>query len=65
MALSTAATELVFITGTINAHEHRDVATMDLPGDFLHMLTDDKKMMIMYGEQCISMFKVDPKLYIV
>ena len=38
----TVATDSVFITGAIDAHEGRDVAFADLPGAFLHTLTDEK-----------------------
>ena len=50
-ASPTVTTDGVFITGAINAHENRDVATMDLPGAFLNTLTDELVFMRLKGEQ--------------
>jgi hypothetical protein len=36
----TVATESVFITAVINAHEGRDGACFDIPGAFLHADVD-------------------------
>ncbi len=52
----------IFIIGAINAHENREVVTMDLPGVFLCTLPDEKIIMIMKGELCELMCKVEPKL---
>ena len=41
-ASPTAATESVLITGVIDAKEKRKVATIDLPGAFLHALNDEE-----------------------
>ena len=57
------ATDSIFITGAIDAHEGRDTATCDLPGTFLHTVTDEKVIMVLRGELCEMMVKVDPKLY--
>jgi hypothetical protein len=62
-ASPTVAMDSTFITGTIDAHEGRDVATCDLPGAFLHTVTDEKVIMVLRGELCELMVKVDPKLY--
>ena len=59
----TVATDSVFITGAIDAHEGRDVAFADLPGAFLHTLTDEKIIVLLTGELCELMVKVDPTLY--
>ena len=40
VASLTVATESVFITATIDAFENRDVATVDMPGAFLHTKVD-------------------------
>ena len=62
-ASPTVATDSIFITGTIDAHEERDTATCDLPGAFLHTITDEKVIMVLRGVLCEMMVKVDPKLY--
>ena len=59
----TVAIDSVFITGAIDAHERRDVAYADLPGAFLHTETDEKVVMMLTGELCELMVKVDPTLY--
>ena len=49
----TFATESVFITTTIDNFENRDVATVDLPGAFLHTDIDPKDdtiNMVLQGE---------------
>ena len=33
VASPTVATEIIFITSAIDAHERRDVATIDIPGE--------------------------------
>ena len=53
VASPTVATESVFITATIDAFENRDVATVDLPGAFLHTEVDpndDIVHMVIRGE---------------
>ena len=62
-ALPTAATDSVFITGAIASHENRDVVTMDLPGAFLTTLTDELIFMVLKGNLCKLMCRVNPKLY--
>jgi hypothetical protein len=62
-ASPTVATDSVFITGAIDAHEERHNASCDLPGAFLHTVTDEKVIMVLRGELCELMVKVDPKLY--
>ena len=39
------------------------MAYADLPGAFLHTLTDEKIVVLLTGELCELMVKVDPKLY--
>ena len=60
------ATESVFITATIDAFENRDVATVDLPGAFLHTEVDpndDITHMVLHGELAELMVKVNPLMY--
>ena len=59
----TVATESVFITSAIDAHEGRNVAFANLPGAFLHTAMDDKVIVLLSGELCEPMVKVDPTLY--
>eukprot|EP00804_Cyclotella_cryptica_P004759 CCRYP_016242-RA/>CCRYP_016242-RA protein AED:0.40 eAED:0.39 QI:0/0/0/1/0/0/2/0/190 len=47
----------------VDAYQRRDVAFIDLPGAFLHTLTDEKIIMVLRGELCELMCMVDPKLY--
>lgn len=54
---------MLFITGTINAYKERDVATCDLPGAFLHTLTDEHVIMVLRRELAKLMIKLDPKMY--
>ncbi len=54
----------IFITGAVDAYEGRSVGTVDVPGAFLHTwLTDEKVIMVLKGELCELIVKVDPKLY--
>ena len=62
-ASPTAATESVLITGVIDAKEKRKVATIDLPGAFLHALNDEEIIMVLEGPLAEMMAMVDPKLY--
>jgi hypothetical protein len=57
------ATDSVFLTGAVDAYQKRDVAYIDLPGAFLHTLTDEKEIMVLRGELCEFMCLVEPKLY--
>ena len=62
----TVMNENVFITATIDAHEGRDVATVDVPGAFLHTdvdPNDETVHMVLRGVLAELMVKVDPKLY--
>ena len=59
----TVATDSVFITSAIEAHEGREVITMDIPGAFLHAETDEEIHMLLRGQLAELMVKIDPKLY--
>ena len=62
-ASPTAWNDSLFITGAIDAKEGRDVAYADMPGAFLHTLTDEKIVVLLTGELCELMVKVEPSLY--
>jgi hypothetical protein len=49
--------------GVVNAHEERDVVTADLPGAFLNTVTDELVFMVLKGELCELMVRVNPKIY--
>ena len=53
----------VFITGAIAAHKNHDIATMALPGAFVNTLTDELIFMVLKGDLCKLMCRVNPKLY--
>ena len=59
----TVTSESIFIQGTIYAHEHRDVATCDIPGAFLHADNPNYVLMRLNGTLAELMVKVAPKLY--
>ena len=66
VASPTVVTESVSITATIDTFEYRGVATVDLPGAFLHTevdSTDDTVHMIPQGELTELMVKVNPSMY--
>ena len=62
-ASPTAATDSLFITGAIDAHERRHVACCDLPGAFLHCVTDEHVIVVLRGELAELMVQVDPSIY--
>ena len=51
------------ITSAIEAHEERDVAIIDIPGAFLHALTDEESYMILCGPLAELMAMIEPSLY--
>jgi hypothetical protein len=59
----TVATEPVFITAVIDAHEGRDVACFDIPGAFLHADSDEDITMVLKGRLAELMVQVAPNLY--
>lgn len=63
-ASPTAATESVLLTSVIDAHEKRDVATLNIPGAFLHALNNDLDViMLLEGTLVELMVKVAPHIY--
>jgi hypothetical protein len=66
VASPTVTTESVLITTTIDVFEDRDVATVDLPGAFLHTEVDpndDIVRMVLRGELAELMVKMNPSMY--
>jgi Reverse transcriptase (RNA-dependent DNA polymerase) len=59
----TVAIESVFLTSVIDAHEGRDVATVDIPGAFMQADMDDVVHMKLEGTMAELLVKLDPKLY--
>ena len=50
------------ITSAIESHKERDVAIIDIPGAFLHALTDEEIYMLLHGPLAELMVMVDPYL---
>ena len=59
----TVATESVMLTSTIDAKEGRDVATVDIPGAFMHSDQDETVHLQLQGTFADLLVKCDPKLY--
>jgi hypothetical protein len=51
------------ITTAINAHEQRNVATIDIPGAFLNTYNNKETFMLLKGRLAKLMVQVDPQLY--
>ncbi len=62
-ASPTVATNSIMITAAIDAHKQRDVATIDIPGAFLHAYNDKETLMLLKGRLAKLMVQVDPQLY--
>ena len=59
----TVATESVMHTSTIDAKEGRDMATVDIPGAFMHSDQDETVHLRLQGTPADLLVKCDPKLY--
>ena len=59
----TVATDSVMVTTAIEAHEKQKVATLDIPGAFLHALLDEEVIMILCGILVDLMVVIDLELY--
>jgi hypothetical protein len=59
----TVAVESVMITATIDAHEGRDVAVVDVPGAFLLADMDEYVLMTIKGRLAELMVKAAPNIY--
>jgi hypothetical protein len=62
-ASPTIATNSIMITTAIDAHERRNVATIDIPGAFLHAYNNKETFMLLKGHLAKLMVQVDPQLY--
>jgi hypothetical protein len=62
-ASPTVATNSIMITTAINAHEQPNVATIDIPGAFLHAYNNKETFMLLKGHLAKLMVQVDPQLY--
>jgi hypothetical protein len=62
-ASPTIATDSIMITATINARKRRDIATVNIPGTFLHTYNDKDTFMLLCGHLAKLMVQVDPALY--
>ena len=59
----TITTARVIITSTIEAHEGRDVAVLDLPNAFFHVENKEKTLMLLKGKLAELMVQIDPNMY--
>ena len=60
----TVTTEALFLTCLINAMEHRKVATVDIPGEFMQAdMEGETVYMKLEGKMSELLKKLDPKLY--
>ena len=59
----TASLEAILIVASIAAHEGRDVATIDLPGAYLHTDSDEDVILHLKDKLAELMATIDPKLY--
>jgi hypothetical protein len=62
-ASPTVATDSIIITAVIDAHEQCNIATIDIPGAFLHAYNDKEMFMLLKGRLAELMVQVDPQLY--
>jgi hypothetical protein len=59
----TVAIKLVMLSCLIDTKEHRDVATVDIPGAFMQADMEDLVHMKLEGKMAELLVKLDPKLY--
>ena len=62
-ALPIFTTDGVIITSTIEAHEGRDVAVVDLPNAFLNANNSEKTLMLLKGKLAELVVQIDPQMY--
>ena len=62
-ASPTVMNDSVMIQSTIDAHEGREVVTLDIPGAFLHADLDEEVVMLLRGQLADLMVEVDRELY--
>jgi hypothetical protein len=59
----TVTTEALFITSTIDAEERRKIATVDIPGAFMHADMDELVHVRLSGPMAALLVRVDPEKY--
>ena len=59
----TVSNEGVMISCAIEAHQRSDVACIDIPGAFLHAMTDEEIIMLLRGPLAEMMVMINPQLY--
>jgi hypothetical protein len=59
----TVAIESVLLSCVIDTEEHRDVATVDIPGAFMQADMDELVHMKLEGKMAELLVKIEPKLY--
>ena len=59
----TVAIESIMLTCMINAAEHHDVATVDIPGMFMQADMDKLVHVKLEGKMVDLLMKLEPKLY--
>ena len=57
------STDGLIVTTAIDAHEGRDVATMDIPVAYLHAKNDGHIIMLLQGKMVELLVKLQPELY--
>jgi Reverse transcriptase (RNA-dependent DNA polymerase) len=63
-SLPTVAIESVMLSCSIDAAENRDVATLDIPGAFMHADMDDEVYVILEGKMAELLISLDPNKYL-
>ena len=59
----TVHNDSVVITSAIDAHERRDVTTIDCPGAFLRAMTNDPILIKLRGPLVEALLLIDPAMY--
>jgi Reverse transcriptase (RNA-dependent DNA polymerase) len=62
-SLPTVAIESIMLSCSIDAAENRDVATLDIPGAFMHADMDDEVYMILEGKMAELLVSLDCDKY--
>ena len=57
------ATESVFVTMSVGAHEGQDLAMFDIPGAYIHSEADEDVIMLPEVPLAKLMVKVEPNIY--
>ena len=63
MSAPTVTIKSIMLTCMINAAEHRDVATVDIPGMFMQADMDELVHVKLEGKMINLLMKLEPKLY--